>query len=145
MPRSVTHSPIHLRSRALSSIIEREIKLCVDSDFRLPDIPGGIVLPRRLLTSTYYDTAAHDLAQARITLRLRSERGKGSLKIPLGPFRLQPPIGTISRRRCCGELLAPYLGRPVRPGRHRVADGSVRPPRRWRNRARQCGGTVNGA
>lgn len=86
MPRSVTRSPAHLRPRALTSTIEREIKLCVEPDFRLPAVPGGVPLPRRLLTSVYYDTAAHDLAQARITLRHRTEGGKRSwqLKIPLG-------------------------------------------------------------
>jgi len=52
MARSTTDPLVPARSRALTSTIEREIKLCVDSDFRLPDVPGGVPLPRRLLTST---------------------------------------------------------------------------------------------
>jgi len=110
MARSTNDPP----ARALTSTIEREIKLCVDSDFRLPNVPGGVALPRRLLTSTYYDTPAHDLAQARITLRHRSERGKQAwqLKIPLGLDRqeveladrhAQPPPMFL-------ELLALHLG-----------------------------------
>jgi len=98
----------------LSSTLEREIKLCVDSDFRLPGVPGGVSLPRRLLTSTYYDTAAHDLAQARITLRLRSERGKRAwqLKIPLGLDRQE--VELVDRHdqppAMFRELLALHLG-----------------------------------
>ncbi|NOS76986.1 MAG: CYTH and CHAD domain-containing protein [Nitrospira sp.] len=102
------------RSTAPSSTIEREIKLCVDSDFRLPDIPGGIVLPRRRLTSTYYDTAAHDLAQARITLRHRSERGKTvwQLKIPLGLDRQEVELADRHDQppAVFRELLALHLG-----------------------------------
>jgi CHAD domain-containing protein len=68
--------------------VEHEIKLSVDSDFRLPRLPG-VPLPRRLLTSTYYDTVSHDLAHARITLRHRVERDRAAwqLKIPLGRDR----------------------------------------------------------
>ena len=64
--------------------VEREIKLAVDDHFRLPKLPG-IPLPRRLLTSTYYDTAQYDLAHAGITLLHRVERGKQAwqLKLPL--------------------------------------------------------------
>ena len=81
MPHPPPLQPIH-------STREREIKLAVDPDFRLPRLPGT-PLPRRLLVSTYYDTAAYDLAHARITLRYRIERGKKSwqLKIPLGKNR----------------------------------------------------------
>ena len=74
----------HHRSRAGSSTVEREVKLHVDSTFRLPPLTGT-PLPRRMFTSTYYDTASFDLAQAGITLRYRAERGKRAwqLKIPL--------------------------------------------------------------
>ena len=47
-------------------MVEREIKLSVDDHFRLPKLTG-IPLPRRLLTSTYYDTSQYDLAHAGIT------------------------------------------------------------------------------
>lgn len=66
------------------STVEREIKLAVDDHFRLPELPGTLI-PRRLLTSTYYDTSQYDLAHAGITLRHRVERGKQAwqLKLPL--------------------------------------------------------------
>lgn len=114
MARSTTDPPVPARSRSLKSTIEREIKLCVDSGFRLPGVPGGVSLPRRLLTSTYYDTAAHDLAQARITLRLRSERGKRAwqLKIPLGLDRQEVEVADRHDQppAVFRELLALHLG-----------------------------------
>jgi len=69
---------------AVRSTVEREIKLAIDPNFRLPPL-AGIPLPRRLLTSTYYDTSQFDLAHAGITLRHRVERGKQAwqLKLPL--------------------------------------------------------------
>ena len=68
----------------VQSMVEREIKLAIDDHFRLPELPG-IPLPRRRLTSTYYDTSQYDLAHAGITLRHRVERGKQAwqLKLPL--------------------------------------------------------------
>lgn len=68
----------------VTSMVEREIKLAVDDRFRLPQLPGT-PLPRRRLTSTYYDTSQYDLAHAGITLRHRVERGKQAwqLKLPL--------------------------------------------------------------
>jgi CHAD domain-containing protein len=70
--------------RTLSSTPEREIKLTVDSDFRLPRLLGA-PQPWKILTSTYYDTESYDLTHARITLRYRVERGKKAwqLKLPL--------------------------------------------------------------
>ena len=71
-------------SPAVKSAVEHEIKLAVDDHFRLPELPGT-PLPRRLLTSTYYDTPQYDLAHVGITLRHRVERGKRAwqLKLPL--------------------------------------------------------------
>ena len=68
----------------MKSTVEHEIKLSIDTDFRLPKISGR-PLPRRLLISTYFDTTQYDLAHAGITLRHRIERGKQAwqLKIPL--------------------------------------------------------------
>ena len=76
--------PVRRRSRTVSSKIEREIKLAIDPGFRLPHLPG-ILLPRHLVTSTYYDTSLYDLAHAGITLRHRVEQGKQAwqLKLPL--------------------------------------------------------------
>jgi CHAD domain-containing protein len=78
---------------SISAQTERELKLTVESNFHLPRLPG-IPMPRRLLISTYYDTAAYDLAHARITLRHRIERGKRSwqLKIPLGEDRQEVEV-----------------------------------------------------
>lgn len=72
----------------MNTSYERELKLTIDTDFRLPQLTGT-PLPRRLLISTYYDTSAYDLAHAGITLRHRIERGKHAwqLKIPLGDGR----------------------------------------------------------
>jgi CHAD domain-containing protein len=77
-PDPVAGNPI------VTSIVEREIKLAINDHFRLPKLPGA-PLPRRLLTSTYYDTSRYDLAHAGITLRHRVERGKQAwqLKLPL--------------------------------------------------------------
>ena len=77
----------------ISSHGERELKLTIEADFRLPQLPGT-ALPRRLLISTYYDTVAYDLARARITLRHRIERGKRAwqLKIPLGDDRQEVEV-----------------------------------------------------
>ena len=84
MTRSNSRLPVRHHSRAVSSTLEREINLAIDPGFRLPSLPG-IPLPRRLLTSTYYDTSQYDLAHAGITLRHRVDRGKQAwqLKLPL--------------------------------------------------------------
>ncbi|HBR48777.1 MAG TPA: hypothetical protein DEA71_01720 [Nitrospira sp.] len=93
MVRSHTHRKLPVNALSISSHPEREIKLTIGADFRLPQLPGT-PLPRRLLTSTYYDTVAHDLARAGITLRYRVERGKQSwqLKIPLGEDRQEVEV-----------------------------------------------------
>jgi CHAD domain-containing protein len=72
----------------ITAAIERETKLSMDRGFRLPELKGER-LPRRLLTSTYYDTSNYDLARVQITLRHRVENRKGSwqLKLPLDGAR----------------------------------------------------------
>lgn len=93
MVRPHTHRTLPVSAPSISSHPEREIKLTIGADFRLPELPGT-PLPRRLLTSTYYDTVTHDLARAGITLRHRVERGKQSwqLKIPLGEDRQEVEV-----------------------------------------------------
>jgi len=88
MTRLDKHLALRGHSSPISSQPEHELKLAVAPDFHLPRLPGTL-LTRRLLISTYYDTAAYDLAHAKITLRHRIERGKKSwqLKIPLGNDR----------------------------------------------------------
>lgn len=103
----------------ISSHPEREFKLAIDDDFRLPRLPGT-PLPRRLLLSTYYDTASYDLARARITLRRRIERGKRSwqLKIPLGGDRQEVEVAHAQADppAALRDLLILHLGdRNVRP------------------------------
>jgi len=73
---------------AIKAVTETERKLSVEADFRLPDLPGR-PLPRRLFTSTYYDTLDHCLARSGITLRRRVENGLGAwqLKLPLNGAR----------------------------------------------------------
>ena len=72
----------------LKSAIEQETKLSVDENFRWPVLRGKL-LPRRVLTSTYYDTPNYRLTHASITLRHRIEHGKGvwQLKLPMGEAR----------------------------------------------------------
>lgn len=112
-PRSQTSDPLTIKP-ALTSTVEREIKLAIDDHFRLPPLPG-IPLPRRLLTSTYYDTSQYDLAQARITLRHRVERGKQAwqLKLPLMKNRQEVEIVDRQSRppTTFRDLLFLHLGR----------------------------------
>ena len=119
MSRLDTHlAPCGL-STPLSSQRERERKLTVAPNFRLPQLPGT-PLPRRQLISTYYDTTAYDLAHARITLRHRVERGKKAwqLKIPLGDDRqeIEVPDDKPDPPASLRDLLIVHLGhRPLVP------------------------------
>ncbi len=119
MSRLDTHLASHGRSSPISSQRERERKLTVAPDFRLPRLPGT-PLPRRQLISTYYDTTAYDLAHARITLRHRVERGKKAwqLKIPLGDDRqeIEVPDDKPDPPASLRDLLIVHLGhRPLVP------------------------------
>ena len=78
LPDPVTDNP------TVTSKVEREIKLTIDDHFHLPKLPGTAI-PRRLLTSIYFDTSQYNLAHAGIILRHRVERGKQAwqLKLPL--------------------------------------------------------------
>ena len=81
----------------IKSTVEREIKLAVDDHFRLPELPGT-TLPRRLLTSTYYDTPQYDLAHAGITLRHRVERGKQAWQLKLPLMKNRQEIELVDRQ-----------------------------------------------
>src|SRR6185503_11271313 len=81
----------------VTSIVEREIKLTIDDRFRLPHLPGT-PLPRRRLTSTYYDTSQYDLAHAGITLRHRIERGKQSWQLKLALMKNRQEVELVDRR-----------------------------------------------
>jgi CHAD domain-containing protein len=102
-----------VRPRPVSSKLEHEIKLSVDPDFRLPRLPGT-PLPRKIVTSTYYDTASYDLAHAGMTLRYRVEQGKKAwqLKLPLGDDRQE--VETVDQHQlppaAFRDLLVLHLG-----------------------------------
>ncbi len=101
------------RSSVISAHTKRELKLAVEADFHLPRLPGT-PRPRRQLISTYYDTAAYDLAHARITLRHRVEQGKKTwqLKIPLGDGRqeVEVPDDQAESPASLRRLLMVHLG-----------------------------------
>lgn len=82
---AVTHPH---QSTSITVPPEYVCQLAVGQNFRLPRLPGT-PLPRRQLRSTYYDTTTYNLAQAGITLRRQSHRGKTlwKLKLPLGEDR----------------------------------------------------------
>lgn len=92
---------------AAERYLERESKLTVGEDFRMPDlgglVPAGGILQTALihLDSTYFDTAAHDLMSANVTLRRRDGGPTDTgwqLKLPTGvdrtEVRLPPAEGT---------------------------------------------------
>ena len=99
---------------AVKSTVEREIKLAIDPDFSLPHFPG-VPLPRRLLTSTYYDTSQYDLAHAGITLRHRVERGKQAWQLKLPLMKDRQEIEMVDRQSSppatFRDLLFLHLGR----------------------------------
>ena len=114
MTLSDSRIPVCHHSHAVSSKLEREIKLAIDPDFRLPHLPG-IPLPRRLLTSTYYDTSQYDLAHAGITLRHRVERGKQAWQLKLPLMKDRQEIEMVDRQSIppttFRDLLFLHLGR----------------------------------
>ena len=107
------HSTHRHHPSALSTTLEREIKLSIDYTFRLQRLPGT-PLPRRQIISTYYDTATYDLAHARITLRHRIDRGKQvwQLKLPLDNDRQEIEIaeGQKTPPASLRQLLIIHLG-----------------------------------
>jgi CHAD domain-containing protein len=95
-PPSKPPDPVAV-SQAVKSTVECEIKLAVNDHFRLPSLPG-VPLPRRLLTSTYYDTSQYNLAHAGITLRHRLERGKQAWQLKLPLMKDRQEIELIDRQ-----------------------------------------------
>ena len=91
---------------------EYERKLDAPPGFRLPPL-GGEPLQSRVFTSVYYDVPGGSLAEAGITLRRRTERGRSvwQLKLPSGDSRLEleapgPPSGPPDEMR---RLLRTHL------------------------------------
>ena len=78
----------------LRETLEKEVKLrAAVSGFHLPDLEGQAI-PRRVFTSTYYDTKNFSLGSFGITLRLRVENNKRKwqLKLPSGSAGLELEI-----------------------------------------------------
>ncbi|MEK6763670.1 MAG: CYTH and CHAD domain-containing protein [Nitrospirota bacterium] len=96
----------------VQSMVEREIKLSVDDHFRLPKLTG-IPLPRRLLTSTYYDTFQYDLAHAGITLRHRVERGKQAWQLKLPLMKDRQEIELVDRQSIPPTIFRDLLFLPL--------------------------------
>jgi CHAD domain-containing protein len=96
----------------VQSLVEREIKLAVDDRFRLPELPGT-PLPRRLLTSTYYDTSQYDLAHAGITLRHRVERGKQAWQLKLPLMKDRQEIELVDRQSIPPTIFRDLLFLPL--------------------------------
>ena len=107
MPPSKPPGPATF-SPAVQSTVEREIKLAVDDRFRLPKLPGTL-LPRRRLTSTYYDTPQYDLAHAGITLRHRIERGKQAWQLKLALMKDRQEIELVNRQSAPPTLFRDLL------------------------------------
>ena len=117
-PPSKSPDPVAFNP-AVQSTVEREIKLAIDPNFRLPPL-AGIPLPRRLLTSTYYDTSQYDLAHAGITLRHRIERGKQAWQLKLALMKDRQEVELVDRQSApptmFRDLLFLHLGqRPLMP------------------------------
>ena len=126
---------LHAMESALRQTPEREVKLKTGHPFRLPHFPGE-PLPPRLLTSTYFDTVGHRLAQLGVTLRRRTEnhqvlwqlnipRPAARLEVKMASGRSTPPaaleellFGLLRREpltaiaklrtRCSGIRVQPY-------------------------------------
>jgi CHAD domain-containing protein len=107
------------RESGLRASIERETKLSVDATFRLPKLPGR-TLPKRVLTSTYYDARDYRLAHAGITLRRRVERrsslwqlklpsedGRREVEIAGGPDAVPAPLARLLIAHLRGDEAVP--------------------------------------
>src|SRR5580765_4011177 len=107
MPPSKPTDPVTVNP-AVQSTVEREIKLAVGERFRVPKLPGT-PLPRRRLTSTYYDTSQYDLAHAGITLRHRFERGKQAWQLKLALMKDRQEIELVGRQSAPPTLFRDLL------------------------------------
>ena len=113
----------------MKQTLERELKLQAPPGFRLPELPGTAIEPRKF-TSTYFDTTDLLLASQHITLRRRVEnrRGLWQLKIPRAAARLEleepggpqrPPVSMMKLLVAAlrgGELLPVAKIRTLRTG-----------------------------
>jgi CHAD domain-containing protein len=93
----------------MEATLERELKLRPRPGFRWPRLPGA-PLRRRVLTSTYHDTADHRLLRAGIALRHRAgearDPGCWQLKLPAAEGRLEVEVPATGSRRPPAQILA---------------------------------------
>lgn len=113
LPAPIGSSPGRSTLFTLASSVEHETKLTVSDEFLLPRF-SGVPQPRRILTSTYFDTASFDLAHAGITLRHRVERGRQAwqLKVPLNEDRQEIELAdrSLAPPASLRQLLIVHLG-----------------------------------
>ncbi|MBA3366901.1 MAG: CYTH and CHAD domain-containing protein [Actinobacteria bacterium] len=104
--------------QAVTETHERELKLSVDPDFVLPELPGE-ELAERVFDSIYYDTADQRLTGAGATLRRRVENGRAlwQLKLPRGESRLELELagGPVAPEQIYELLTALVRGEELRP------------------------------
>ena len=88
-----------VKSCYIDRTIEQKFKLRVPPRFRFPADLGS-PLPRRVSTSTYFDTPEHRLSHFGIILRRMMERSQGTwqAKIPSGSTHLELEIPSSSLR-----------------------------------------------
>ena len=93
--------------------LEREVKLRPLNGFHLPQQLVQHPQPKRIFTSTYYDTKSFALARLGITLRRRMEGGKGvwQLKLPADHARreLEIPHGSSKLPAEFADLLFAFF------------------------------------
>ena len=137
--------PLQTSLVPVKSVVEKETKLAVQPDFRLPTLSGR-PLPRRVFTSTYFDTLDHCLARLNITLRLRIENGLSAwqLKLPLEGARREVEVRDTSRTpptRIVEALVVILQGKHLVPvaSLRNVTDRRSRASRRTRHGRRGVG------
>jgi len=121
-------------AQSVKETLEREVKLEVPQDFRLPTLDGERLDPRTF-TSIYYDTPDYRLALASITLRRRihGKHGVWQVKLPLESARreiefqdsptLPPDLRSLLSAHLRGREVEPIAKlRTLRKG-IRVTDG----------------------
>ena len=88
-------------AHALRELSKKHVTLRITSEFRLPELPGHI-LPRRVFTSTYFDTNGYSLGRLGITLRRKVEQKKGVWQL-----QLPSPSGRLELDRAGGPNTLP--------------------------------------
>ena len=88
-------------AHVLRELSKKQVTLRITSEFRLPELPGHI-LPRRVFTSTYFDTNGYSLGRLGITLCRKVEQKKGVWQL-----QLPSPSGRLELDRAGGPNTLP--------------------------------------